>query len=376
MHPRRPLYGVTVGLVLFLSPALPAAQVRTQNFVVEAPTQQIAQQFGQMAEYYRKQKAVEWLGQEMPPWPRPCPLRVKPEMGGAGGATKFNYDFRGGYDVLEMNINGEMERMLHSVLPHEVTHTVFAHYFRYPVPRWADEGGSVLSEDDAERRHHDRMCRDYLNSRQAMPLRRLFTVREYQEVPNHVLVLYAQGFSVSDYLVGLGGRPAFLNFVAMGLRGEWDKAVQTYYHFSSVEALEQAWLKHLLDTKNGAPAQLARNTQPARGGTDPATRLVVRQTAPPAQPQLDPAGPVARGQNEDEPRTTATLTGRPSHLPEWVPPPASGPVPVAPLRVPTPPADPPPIPPIPPVRLGVPEFGPNPTPAPTPSTPGGVGQGN
>ena len=42
-----------------------------------------------------------------------------------------------------------MERMLHSVLPHEMTHTVFAHHFRYPVPRWADEGGSVLSEDDA-----------------------------------------------------------------------------------------------------------------------------------------------------------------------------------------------------------------------------------
>src|SRR5205823_3113945 len=52
------------------------AQQRTPNFVVSAPTQQIAQQIGQYAEHYRKQKAVEWLGQEMPNWPQPCPLQV------------------------------------------------------------------------------------------------------------------------------------------------------------------------------------------------------------------------------------------------------------------------------------------------------------
>src|SRR5205823_4339459 len=131
---RRPLYGVTVGLCLVLPPALRAdAQVRSQNFVVTAPDQQTAQQFAQMAEHYRKQKAMDWLGQEMPPWPHPCPLFVKPTMGGAGGATKFNYDFRGNYEVLSMEINGEYSKMLHSVLPHEVTHTVFAHHFRYPV---------------------------------------------------------------------------------------------------------------------------------------------------------------------------------------------------------------------------------------------------
>src|SRR5437588_12894386 len=114
---RRPLYGVTVGLCLVLVPPLRAdVQVRTQNFLVTAPDQQTAQQFGQMAEQYRKQKAVEWLGQEMPPWPRPCPLSVKVTMGPAGGATKFNYDFRGNFEVLSMEISGEYTKLLHSVL--------------------------------------------------------------------------------------------------------------------------------------------------------------------------------------------------------------------------------------------------------------------
>ena len=43
-----------------------AASVRTTNFVVEAQAQDLAQEFGKLAEHFRKQKAMEWLGQEMP----------------------------------------------------------------------------------------------------------------------------------------------------------------------------------------------------------------------------------------------------------------------------------------------------------------------
>lgn len=370
---RRPLNGVVIGLCLLITPALRAdAQFRTPNFLVTAPDQQTAQQFGQMAERFRKEKALEWLGQEMPPWPRPCPLFVKPTMGGAGGATKFNYDFRGNYEILSMEINGEYNRMLHSVLPHEVTHTVFAHYFRYPVPRWADEGGSVLSENDAERQHHDKLVRGYLNRSQGIQLRRLLTLKEYNEVPD-VMVLYAQGFSVSNYLVALGGRQAFLGFVNMGMRGEWDKGVQTYYHLNSVEQLEQQWLQNMRDTKNGGAAMLAQQSRP-QGHADAAGRLVVRQTAPPAQPQLDPAGPVARGQSDDDARFNGTLTNRPTNLPGRA---TSSAAPVAPLQLPPSPIPSVPLPP--PVRLGVPEFGPVPQAAgsPVPSAPRApVGQGN
>ncbi|MFO0811539.1 MAG: hypothetical protein U0746_23155 [Gemmataceae bacterium] len=354
MHSSRPLFVASVALLVALAPVTYAdATARSQNFIVTAPTQQAAQQFAQAAEHYRKEKALLWLGKEMPPWPKPCPLRVTPKMGGAGGNTKFNYDFQGGYEVLSMEIDGEMERMLHSVLPHEVTHTVFAHHFRYPVPRWADEGGSVLSEDDRERQTHDRLARDYLNGRQGVPLRRLFTLKEYQEISN-VMVLYAQGFSVTNYLVGIGGRQAFLGFVGMGLRGEWDRASQTYFQVQSVEQLEQNWLQHLRDTKGVGAAQFAMNAQngggPARA--DLTNRVVTRTTLPPAQPQLDP-NPVVRGQAGEEEKA------RPTHLP-----------PVISVK----PAPPPPkavVPPLPPVRLGLPEFGPAPSPATSGKSDGG-----
>src|SRR5215468_10863380 len=52
-----------------------AATYRTPNFTVEAATPELARQFGEQAEHFRKVKAREWLGEEMPNWQHPCPLR-------------------------------------------------------------------------------------------------------------------------------------------------------------------------------------------------------------------------------------------------------------------------------------------------------------
>jgi hypothetical protein len=337
------------------------AQFRTTNFLVEAPTPQIAQQAGQMAEHYRREKALEWLGREMPPWPEPCPLRLKVTMGGAGGATSFAFD-QGRVLGQQMNIEGSLDRLLASVLPHEVTHTVFAHFFRCPVPRWADEGGAVLSEDEIEKNRHDQLVRQILNQGRAIPLRRLFGLRDY---PNDVMCLYAEGFSVANYLVAASNRPAFLNFVAHGMQYGWDNAVQTYYHFQSVEELEQAWLSHLRSTRRPTPTLVAQNNQPAPA--DPGRRTIVRLTAPPAQPLQDSPAPVFRGQMggpepEERGQPYRPVSGRPGYLPEYNPTPA--PQPAAPpdgwQPVPIQEMNPSP----PPVRLGQPQFPPAPPPAP------------
>src|SRR5262249_36589133 len=161
--------------------------------------------------------------------------------------------------------------VLSSVLPHEVTHTVFASYFRMPVPRWADEGGSVLSEDDLERSRHDSMVRQILNSGRAIPLRRLFTLRDY---PREVGALYSEGFSVSNFLVNSSDRPTFLRFVAHGMHYGWDSAVQTHYRYQNVEQLEEAWLTHLRNTKSQPSSLVARGNTSMQ--SDPAKRIVVR----------------------------------------------------------------------------------------------------
>ena len=306
MVARRHLLFVLAGAWGSLGAAYP-----TQNFVVEAPNLTIAQQIGQAAEYYRKQKAIEWLGHEMPAWPQRCPIQVRVTMGGPSGATQFAFD-GGQVRHQNMHIEGPLDRLLASVLPHEVTHTVFAYYFRSPVPRWADEGGSVLSEDDIERERHDRLVRHILNTPGRMiPLRRLFSLRDY---PGDVMVLYAEGYSVSNFLVSQGNRDTFLRFVAHGMSGYgWDSAVRTYYRYNRVEELEEAWLAHLRATKR-QPTILAQNTAPAPAA-DPAHRVMLRQTVPP-----NPAA-VFRGQAASEADGFAQQTGaaRPGYLPQAAP---------------------------------------------------------
>jgi hypothetical protein len=323
MRPGVPLSAV-LGALLVAATPLPAAQIRTQNFVVEAPTAEAARQFGERAEFFRRQKAVEWLGQEMPPWPQPCPLTVKVTMSGAGGATTFQ--FTGGNVSQTMQIEGSYERLLNSVLPHEVTHTVFAHRFRRPVPRWADEGGSVLSEDEPERARHDGLCRQMLNAGRAMPLSYLFKLTEY---PQDVMVLYAQGFSVCRFLVDLQGRQNFLNFIATGMQSGWDAAARNYYGFNDVKEMETAWIESLRRPRGELLASRNGGRGAAAGG-ELTNRLRVRDTAPPAVPELD-APLVVRGQSPalDEPAAPPTpRKNRPGYLPEvpaTMPPARTGP---------------------------------------------------
>jgi hypothetical protein len=303
--------------LLTLPSVLFGASYRTQNFMVEAPTEQIAQQVGVYAERYRKEKALLWLGREMPPWGQPCPLRVTVTRGGAGGATSFAFD-NGQVLHQQMHIEGSLERLLNSVLPHEVTHTVFAYHFRCPVPRWADEGGAVLSEDDIERNRHDQMVRQILNSGRAIPLRRLLALKEY---PNEVLALYAEGYSVTNFLVSKSSRPAFLNFIADGMRMGvgWDAALQKHYQIRNVEELEQDWHTHLRNTKK-QPTQLASATK--AGNRDGSGQLVVRQTFPPVQPLDTPPRTIARGVAPESDREfpgMAQPISRPGYLPDYAP---------------------------------------------------------
>jgi hypothetical protein len=278
-------------LILILATIIPSmgASYRTQNFVVEAPTAEMAQQVGQYAEYYRKEKATLWLGQEMANWSQPCPIYVNVTRGGAGGATSFAYS-QGQVMSQRMEISGAPDRLLNSVLPHEITHTVFAYHFRRPVPRWADEGGSVLSEDQPERDRHDALVRQILNTPgRAMPLRRLFQLTDY---PEDVMCLYAEGFSVSNFLVEKSSRPAFLAFIACGMSEGWDAAVRRHYSYQSVDDLERAWQQSLMATKH-APTQFASNPQDG----DTTGKTVVRLTAPPVQPLDTRPSMIVRGQS-------------------------------------------------------------------------------
>ena len=268
---------VVVGL---LFPAVSfAASWRTENFIVSAPTKSFAREVADAAERYRRELAIDWLGHELPRWNDPCPVRVKvgPRLG-AGGMTSFVFEtFEHHYgrpvnrgDGLfqakpvgqpkrwEMSIQGTRERILDSVLPHEITHTIFATHFGRPLPRWADEGACTTVEHASEKAKQRDMLHEFLTTERGIAFNRMFSMTEY---PADILPLYSQGFSLARFLIAQGGRKKFVNYIGAGLdSNNWTSATQEFYGFSSISDLQVTWLDWV---RNGSPDQPATRSVPA-----------------------------------------------------------------------------------------------------------------
>ena len=127
-----------------------AASHRTANFLVSSDDPLLARQVAEEAERYRHQLAISWLGQELPRWQDICPIQVAAgKRLGAGGQTSFTFE-GGRPGHWQMFVQGSRQRILDSVLPHEITHTILASHFGRPLPRWADEGASTTVESADE----------------------------------------------------------------------------------------------------------------------------------------------------------------------------------------------------------------------------------
>lgn len=250
------------------------ADYSTRNFVVSAPDRHLAKQVAEAAETYRHDLAIQWLGHELPAWSEKCPVavRIAPQ---AGGQTSFGFVHNGQGSVpigWKMEIFGSPERILDSVLPHEVTHTVFATHFGCPLPRWADEGACTTVEHESERNKNHELLIRFLKSNRGIPFNRMFALKQY---PDDIYPLYAQGYSLARFLILQGGPRHFVKYVGAGMAMEqpgiepraWDKATQQFYGYADLSELQVRWVSWV---KQGCPstikspaAEIARAPEPA-----------------------------------------------------------------------------------------------------------------
>lgn len=254
---------------------------RTANFIVNAPTQDVARQVGDLAEKYRSELAVAWLGEGLPNWREPCPITVEvgPHLG-AGGATSFVFD-RGQVFGWQMTIQGPLDRLLDSVLPHEVTHTIFASHFRQPLPRWADEGACSTVEHRSERIKQQKMLVRFLQTGRGIAFDNMFRMKEY---PRDILPLYAQGHSLATFLVAQGGKRKFVEFVGDGLQSrDWRGALADHYRFADLGVLQNIWLDWV---KKGSPLPLKSDAETQLVSVSENQSLASAEKRPRPEPNL------------------------------------------------------------------------------------------
>lgn len=227
-------------------------QAQSTNFHVYAPDARLAQKVAQEAERYRSELAIQWLGYELDAWSERCPIQVELGMH-AGGETSFAFVTDGrsyGKPIgWQMKISGPPDRLLDAVLPHEITHTIFATHFGRPLPRWADEGACTTVEHQSERNKNHQMLINFLTASpsRGIPFNRMFTMTQY---PHDILPLYAQGHSVAKFIIMQKGRRTFLDYLQAGMerqRGSrdvraWDNVTEEFYGFRDLSELQLAWI--------------------------------------------------------------------------------------------------------------------------------------
>jgi hypothetical protein len=256
-------------LVAPLLAACLGAGNQSANFAVEAADPAIAAQVAKAAEQLRHDLAVEWLGSTLPDWPKRCTITVVVGSRLApGGATTTVYD-RGEVFVWRMSVQGAPERIFDCVLPHEMTHAIFASYFRRQLPRWADEGGATNVEAECQKAKYRAMLIKCLNAGRGIDVGPMLATTEY---PADVWPMYSESYALAEFLIQRGGRRKYIAFLTDGLKdGQWSNRIREYYAYADVDQLQTAW-SDWITQRFPAPqppsvgASVASSSLPSRAG--------------------------------------------------------------------------------------------------------------
>ena len=273
-----------------------AATYRTPNFIVYADSDEFARKASEVVEIYRRDLALLWLGEALPNWSKPCVITIKtgPTLG-AGGETTFTVCDDEVYDW-KITAQGTEERVLDSVLPHEITHTILASYLRAQAPRWIDEGMATSVESASERTRYRLSLADFLHERKGIAFNDMVAMKDY---PVEVMPFYSQVFSVCEYLILIGGRRRLVEFAKEGARtNDWNAALRRYYEGRSLGDLQLEWVAWVgVWDKANRPAQLPATPKLRDFDEWRREEMLASRGSVPAQTRA--AEPTARAQNAE-----------------------------------------------------------------------------
>ena len=254
---------IGVAVAVLCAAVILQGRVANANFDVHGTSSTRAEAIVRHAEQVRERAFETLLGASAPsPWTVRCEIHlhateesfaeaVGGPPDGARGATAIEFA-EAGICVRRIDLMDDDPAAVPDALAHELVHVILAdHFTTAPPPRWADEGLAVLFDDEAKQAGH---ARDFAAARRAgmtWSASHLLAMEEYPREPHRQRVFYGQSAALVRWLIDQRGAATLLSFLDDAAAIGEGAALERHYGFSTVAALERAWLSQPADTDIG-----------------------------------------------------------------------------------------------------------------------------
>ncbi len=233
--------GVWLGSLALASAAQGAGFAQSVNGNVLAPDQVTAEAVLAKAEEFRRQVALEWLGEELPDGAGPVAIHVQfSATEDTGLILTMDSPQRKFHRIWLIT---SRQRALGSTLHHEMVHAVLATRFPGLLPAWTDEGIAGAKDDPQRVALRRQVVEQFAQAGTWPPLQTLFAAKEINVNDE---AAYSAASSVTEFLLTCGDRPTLFRFATAGREVGWDRAIQDHYGFRSVADLQAAWQRWVL----------------------------------------------------------------------------------------------------------------------------------
>jgi hypothetical protein len=208
----------------------------SDNFVVYAPTQELADEVLKKSETLRTKLARAWLDKELAPGVGAAMIHVSLANGESHGFTwpKSQPDEK----YHSVTIKSSREKALNIILPHELTHALMATEFGGRLPRWANEGVACF-QDGSEILGNRRQSLYRFAQTAQWPSLEIVLRQESCKSDDYSYFTVAS--SITEFLLERESPKTFFAFAMEGQEKGWEFAARTHYEFHSVHDLESKW---------------------------------------------------------------------------------------------------------------------------------------
>lgn len=224
----------------------------SDNFVVYAPTQELADEVLKKSEQLRTKLARAWLDKELAPGVGAAMIHIILSQKEDRGFTwPKDHPAKRYHSV---TIKSSRKKALGVTLAHELTHVILATEFQNKLPRWADEGAASFQDESASQSKRRETLLKFAHTDEWPSLREVLCQEGVSAEEHH---FYSVANSLTTFLLEKGEPRVLFQFSLDGQEEGWEFAARKHYEFRSLVELETQWREwSAKTTRRSDPATL------------------------------------------------------------------------------------------------------------------------